>query len=89
LEGSIFNTPVPFRERWVGELIADDKQGVLLRLTRHDGKAVHEYPVVHVICDNAGLVPECPPKVLQVPQEQCSRKRSPGGQKNDMANTFS
>jgi hypothetical protein len=45
LEASIFKTPVPFVERWSGELIIDDKQGVLLRLTRHDGKAVHEYRV--------------------------------------------
>jgi len=43
LEASIFNTPVPFRERWTGELINNDKDGAMLRLTRHDGKAFHEY----------------------------------------------
>ena len=43
LEASIFNTPVPFRERWFGELINND--GAMLRLTRHDGKAFHEYRV--------------------------------------------
>ncbi len=42
LEESIFKTPVPFRERWTGELIDNDKVGVLLRLTRRDGKAFHE-----------------------------------------------
>jgi hypothetical protein len=43
LEESIFNTPVPFRERWNGELVNNDEVGVLLRLTRHDAKAFHEY----------------------------------------------
>jgi hypothetical protein len=43
LEGSIFNTPVPFREPWTGELINNDNDGLCLRLTRHDGKAFHEY----------------------------------------------
>lgn len=43
LEASIFNTPVPFRQRWTGELINNDKDGAMLRLTRHDGKAFHEY----------------------------------------------
>ncbi len=43
MEASIFNTPVPFRERWTGELINNDQNGAMLRLTRHDGKAFHEY----------------------------------------------
>ncbi len=36
-------TAVPFRERWTGELINNDKTGVMMRLTRGDGKAIHEY----------------------------------------------
>jgi len=43
LEDSIFNTPIPFRERWTGEIVNNDQEGVFLRLTRHDGKAFHEY----------------------------------------------
>jgi hypothetical protein len=43
LEASIFNTPVPFREAWFGEIVNNDSDGIYLKLVRHDGKATHIY----------------------------------------------